>query len=89
MPYQRLVVIGADQVPVLHHNAFFNGSADLGNGRHVASRKKIFCHEGIHRGRCRKLFADGMQKKKAVIGQAVPDNLPEIPVIFIAHMFAG
>lgn len=28
-----------------------------------------------------------MQKKKAVIGQAAPGNLHEIPVIFIAHMF--
>jgi hypothetical protein len=28
-----------------------------------------------------------MQKKKAVIGQAAPDNLHEIPVIFVAYMF--
>jgi hypothetical protein len=28
-----------------------------------------------------------MQKKKAVIGQASPGNLHEIPVILVAHMF--
>jgi len=85
--HERPVVIGADQVPVFHDKTLFNSGADLRNGRHIASRKKIFCHEGIRRCRYRELFADGMQKNKAVIGQAAPGNLHEIPVIFIAHMF--
>ena len=38
------------------------GNDDLFHGRHIASRKKIYCHEGVRRCRCRKLFADGLQK---------------------------
>lgn len=74
-------------MPVFHDEALFSSGADLGKGRHVATRKKIFGHEGFRRGRGRKPLADGMQKEKAVIGQAAPDNPHEIPVIFIAHVF--
>lgn len=58
------------------------GDDDLRNGRHIASRKKIFCHEGVRRGRCRELFADELFPKQSLnrgVWDVLQRNQPFLP----------